>query len=170
MECFDFASTIQHAPNQPLEHVTYHTYWRGDLLPFEARQAMTIKSFLATQPLSHSSLILWSNDVAFLASNLHIRHFLTLYPDNIELRQVDVQTLARGTYLEGSEAIGEAMYDQRGWVDGDAIRLLLLWAHGGVWLDMDQLLTRDLHPLTEHEFVTQWDCYGECEGYDRVSG
>jgi hypothetical protein len=25
---------------------------------------------------------------------------------------------------------------------------------------MDTLLTRDLTPLLEHEFVTQWDCYG----------
>lgn len=159
MECFDFASTIQQAPTQPLEQLTYHTYWRGDLLPFEARQAATIKSFLATQPLAFSHLILWSNDVASLSSNPHIRHYLTLYPNNVELRQVDVQKLSRGTYLEGSEAIGEAMYDQRGWVDGDAVRLLVLWAHGGVWLDMDELLTRDLHSLTEHEFVTQWDCY-----------
>jgi hypothetical protein len=27
-------------------------------------------------------------------------------------------------------------------------------------VDMDTLLTRDLTPLLEHEFVTQWDCYG----------
>ena len=26
---------------------------------------------------------------------------------------------------------------------------------------MDMLLTRDLSPLLEHEFVTQWDCYGD---------
>jgi hypothetical protein len=25
---------------------------------------------------------------------------------------------------------------------------------------MDSLLTRDLSPLLEHEFITQWDCYG----------
>jgi mannosyltransferase OCH1-like enzyme len=37
----------------------------------------------------------------------------------------------------------------------------LLWAYGGVWIDMDSLLTRDLEPLLEHEFVTQWDCYGK---------
>jgi len=31
--------------------------------------------------------------------------------------------------------------------------------YGGVWVDMDSLMTRDLEPLFEHEFVTQWDCY-----------
>jgi hypothetical protein len=160
MECFDFAATIQQRPSQPMEHLVYHTYWRADLLPFETRQVATIKSFLATQPLSHSRLLLWTNDIHVLGSNLHVRHFLTRYPDNLELRQVDVPSLARGTYLEGSDVIGFTMYDKRGWVDGDAIRLLLLWNHGGVWLDMDEILTRDLHPLTEHEFVSQWDCYG----------
>ena len=50
--------------------------------------------------------------------------------------------------------------DKKAWVDGDLIRLPLLWQYGGVWVDMDSLLTRDMSPLLEHEFVTQWDCYG----------
>jgi len=49
--------------------------------------------------------------------------------------------------------------DNLAWVDGDLVRLLVTWAVGGVWVDMDTLLTRDLIPLLEHEFVTQWDCY-----------
>jgi len=49
--------------------------------------------------------------------------------------------------------------DVKAWVDGDLVRLLLLWNFGGVWVDMDELLTRDLGPLLDYEFVTQWDCY-----------
>jgi hypothetical protein len=72
---------------------------------------------------------------------------------------VDVELLAKGTALEGSDLLYAK--DSKAWVDGDLVRLLVTWAFGGVWVDMDSLLTRDLAPLLEHEFVTQWDCYGE---------
>ena len=92
-----------------------------------------------------------------------MRPYLEKWGDYIEIRQVDMNALTRGTELEGllSTIDGGGLFDERAWVDGDAVRLLVLWHIGGVWLDMDQILTRDLHPLTESEFVTQWDCYGE---------
>lgn len=76
------------------------------------------------------------------------------------LKVVDYEQLAQGTELANSELL--RIKDTKAWVDGDLVRLLVLWAYGGVWVDMDSLLTRDLAPLLEHEFVTQWDCYGEC--------
>lgn len=74
-----------------------------------------------------------------------------------------MNALTRGTELAGllSGMNEGGLFDERAWVDGDAVRLLVLWHFGGVWMDMDQILTRDLHPLTESEFVTQWDCEGE---------
>ena len=39
--------------------------------------------------------------------------------------------------------------DTKAWVDGDLVRLLVTWAYGGVWVDMDSLLSRDLSPLLE---------------------
>jgi len=118
-------------------------------------------AFLATQPLTHSKLILWSNGAETVAANEHVKKFLAKWGEYIEVRQVDMKALTRGTELEGliSGIDGGGLYDERAWVDGDAVRLLVLWHHGGVWMDMDQVLTRDLHPLTEVEFVTQWDCY-----------
>jgi hypothetical protein len=71
---------------------------------------------------------------------------------------VDMVALASSTTLSGSELL--KLKDKKAWLDGDLLRLLLLWNYGGVWIDMDSLLTRDLTPLLEHEFVTQWDCYG----------
>jgi hypothetical protein len=71
---------------------------------------------------------------------------------------VDIPSLAKGTALESSDLLKKK--DPRAWVDGDLIRLLLLWNYGGLWVDMDFLLTRSLEPLLEHEFVTQWDCHG----------
>jgi hypothetical protein len=93
-----------------------------------------------------------------------VKEIMVKWSDYIEIRQADMGVLTKGTGLAGilSGAYGGGLYDQKGWVDGDAVRLLVLWHYGGVWMDMDEVLTRDIHPLTESEFVTQWDCYGEC--------
>jgi hypothetical protein len=156
LDCYDFAGTIKQEPRTGQKDRTlYHTYWRVDLAPFGSRQEWMLKSFFATQDLSTSRLILWSN--GNLNSNI-LQTYLNRYPDSFTLNIVDIPSLAKGTALEGSRLL--MLEDKRAWVDGDLIRLLLLWNYGGVWVDMDLLLTRDLEPLFEHEFVTQWDCHG----------
>jgi len=161
--CYDFSSTVQPVPGAEPEHLLYHTYWRSDLIPFGERHMATLQSFLATQPLSHSKLILWTNGMDVISNSTFVKPIVEKWGDNIEVRQVDMTALTKSTELAGllSNADGGGLYDKRAWVDGDAVRLLVLWHYGGVWMDMDQILTRDLHPLVEHEFVTQWDCYGE---------
>jgi Glycosyltransferase sugar-binding region containing DXD motif len=163
LDCYDFAGTIKQEPRtgrkdhsiSPEDRTLYHTYWRVDLAAFGPRQEWMLKSFFATQDLSSSRLILWSN--GNLNSNI-LQTYLTRYPDSFALQVVDIPSLAKGTALEGSSLLN--LEDARAWVDGDLVRLLLLWNYGGIWVDMDLLLTRDLDPLLEHEFVTQWDCHG----------
>ena len=161
--CYDFSATVQSQPDTLLEPVIYHTYWRADLIPFGERHTATLLAFLATQPLTHSKLILWTNGVDVVANNTFVKPFLDKWGNYIEVRQLDMNTLTRRTELEGllGGSDGGGLFDARAWVDGDAARLLVLWNYGGIWMDMDQILTRDLHPLTDQEFVTQWDCYGE---------
>ncbi|KAJ6620707.1 glycosyltransferase family 32 protein [Mycena sp. CBHHK59/15] len=160
-DCYDFAGTIQPflpkstAYVPPDSRTQFHTYWRTDLAEFGPRQEWMLKSFFATQHLPTSRLVLWSN--GDLGSNHILANYLHRFPDSFALRVVDIPTLARDTDLEGSGLLTQK--DTKAWVDGDLIRLLLLWNFGGVWVDMDSLLTRDLDPLLEHEFVTQWDCY-----------
>lgn len=158
----DLAYDDRHIPPQD-RILNYHTYWRTDLLPFSTRQASTLRAFLATQPLATSRLIIWSNSAATLATAAPLAHLVSAFPDNIQIRQVDFRDLTRGTALEGHAFVDErsgGLYDGKGWIDGDAVRLLVMWNYGGVWVDMDQVLTRDLRPLVEHEFLSQWDCEG----------
>ncbi|KAF8708154.1 Glycosyltransferase sugar-binding region containing DXD motif, partial [Rhizoctonia solani] len=161
MDCYDFAGTVGRDKTQDTaekHHTYFHTYWRKDLNPFGERQSWMLKSFFATQDLAHSTLILWSN--GDLRDNKYVMQFTSRYPSTIfQVRRVNVDQLAKGTSLEGSSLLHQR--DKRAWVDGDLIRLLVTWAEGGIWIDMDSLLTRDLSPLLEHEFVTQWDCYGK---------
>ncbi|KAG8921368.1 hypothetical protein FRC02_000281 [Tulasnella sp. 418] len=175
MDCYDFAGTI--TTPAPTAHQTgrqiFHSYWRSDLVQFGERQAWMLKSFFATQDLSKSTLILWSN--GDLTRNQYVSSYLRMYPNSFQTTIVDVTHLARQTALSGSPLL--AQKDSRAWVDGDLVRLLVTWEYGGVWIDMDSLLTRDLSPLLDHEFVTQWDCYGKslllisrdtvrvCQGY-----
>lgn len=163
MDCYDFAGTVRAAP-KPLSHpisphsrTDFHSYWRTDLATFGPRQEHMLKSFFATQDVSATRFVLWSN--GDLSQNQILQKYVQAYPESFALRVVNIAELARGTELEGSTLLHSK--DSKAWTDGDLIRLLLLWAYGGVWIDMDSLLTRDLEPLLEHEFVTQWDCYGE---------
>ena len=162
LDCYDFAGTITADSSTRITDVAlddrthFHTYWRHDLAAFGPRQEWMLKSFFATQHLPTSRLILWSN--GDLSSNKILQSYLHRYPNEFTLKIVNIPTLARGTAMEGSPLLSRK--DAKAWVDGDLIRLLLLWNFGGVWVDMDSLLTRDLEPLLEHEFVSQWDCYG----------
>ncbi|KZO94234.1 glycosyltransferase family 32 protein [Calocera viscosa TUFC12733] len=159
LDCYDFAGTVGPEAKHYIEQTTYHMYWRADLLSFGERQVWTLRSFFATQDVSRSLLILWSN--GDLSRNPAIAGFMQRYPENFQVRMVDIEELARGTPLDGSDMLASAANDQRAWVDGDLVRLLVVWYYGGVWVDMDSLLTRDLAPLLEHEFVVQWDCYAD---------
>lgn len=155
-DCFAFSSLLRQGPVERPQK-TFHTYWRADLAPFGERQSLMIKSFLATQDLVYSRLILWTT--GGLLSPL-LSYLLQNYPDNFEVRVVDYVSLAKGTALEGrDDLLGPAMRDTQAWLDGDLVRLLALWNEGGVWVDMDMLLVRDLAPLYEGEWVEQWDCY-----------
>jgi hypothetical protein len=162
LDCYDFAGTIRPlssssaaalARDRP--RTNYHTYWRTDLASFGERQEYTLKSFFATQN-PHSRLIMWSN--GDLSGNALLASYVARYPGAFELRVADVHELSKGTPLENSPLLSSS--DKKAWLDGDLVRLLVVWRDGGVWVDMDTLLTRDLTPLLEHEFVTQWDCYG----------
>jgi hypothetical protein len=163
LDCYDFAGTIPMSVEGPVDQLTYHSYWRTDLASFGPRQEWFLKSFFATQNVEGGArLILWSN--GDLSSNRVISDWMRRYPRSFEVRAASIPTLAKGTALNASPLL--KMTDKRAWVDGDLVRLLVLWAYGGIWVDMDSLLTRDLGPLLEHEFVTQWDCYGAWRGRD----
>ena len=59
--------------------------------------------------------------------------------------------------MEGSPHL--SFKDNSGYLDGDLIRLLAIYRYGGMWFDMDSLFVRDMAPLMEHEWLSQWDCF-----------
>ncbi|EIW78511.1 hypothetical protein CONPUDRAFT_108463 [Coniophora puteana RWD-64-598 SS2] len=164
MDCYEMAGTVGGGSEQtrpagripPDERRQFHTYWRNDLAAFGPRQEQMLRSFFATQDVDNSRLIMWSNGPG-LEKNEVIKRYMATFPDSLILRIVDIPDLSRGTAMENSPLLN--LEDAKAWVDGDLVRLLVIWELGGTWVDMDMLLTRDLAPLLEHEFVTQWDCW-----------
>lgn len=163
-DCYDFASLI---PSDPIEgqslpdRSTYHLYWRADLKPMDERTGILIDSILKTQDPSSSRIIMWSNGdlLAKQASRDILESRLLANADRIELRVIDFAALSMGTPMQNSPML-QKVNDPRAWVDGDLARVLVLWQYGGLWVDMDHIVLRDMRPLFEHEWVTQWDCYG----------
>ncbi|PLW17909.1 hypothetical protein PCANC_01837 [Puccinia coronata f. sp. avenae] len=184
-DCYRFASTIPLKPTQAMlrfhtldgqQTTYYHLYWRSDLMPISERQMITLKSILATQDFQSSpnavqpmsQVILWTNpSIRSLENDPLLAPLLYRYRDRLSLRIIDLTSLTKNTPLQGHHLLN-SVFDKKAWLDGDLIRVLLLWHYGGFWIDMDNLLLRDLRILGEHEWVVQWDCYDK--PYEPLNG
>ncbi|CAG8628426.1 10663_t:CDS:1 [Cetraspora pellucida] len=154
-DCFDFAKSVKLKPGQPREQIIYHAYWRADLRPFGDKQISTLKSFFATQDANFSSLILWTNGNLSTVPSLNL--LVERYSNRFLVKYYDVVIESKGTPMENSPNL--EFNDKLAYLDGDLIRILVLYKYGGMWFDMDSLFIRDLSPLMEHEWLGQWDCF-----------
>ncbi|RCH92294.1 hypothetical protein CU098_006183 [Rhizopus stolonifer] len=159
-DCYDFAATIRtkpfKQPMSPLEEKTvYHAYWRADIAPVGPKQLATLRSFFATQNPNTTVLYLWSN--GDLSPSPVIKQIKSYVGDRLQIMLYDPVELAKGSPMEGSSHL--EFKDDSGYLDGDLIRLLAIYRYGGMWFDMDSLFIRDMGPLLEHEWLSQWDCF-----------
>ncbi|OAV88342.1 hypothetical protein PTTG_08440 [Puccinia triticina 1-1 BBBD Race 1] len=184
-DCYRFAATIPQRPTDAMlrahtldgqQTTYYHLYWRSDLSPISDRQIITLKSLLATQDfrtapnaiLPISQLILWTNPSArSLENDPLLAPLLYRYRDRLSLRIIDLASLSKHTPLQEHHLLA-SIFDKKAWLDGDLIRVLVLWHYGGFWIDMDNLVLRDFRVLGEHEWVVQWDCYDK--PYEPLNG
>jgi hypothetical protein len=141
----------------PAEPVTFHMFWRqrraGFLRkqrPFGRKQSLPVKAFFATQDLSRSTLVLWSDD------DLSASRWLRPFAPHLTHRVYEPEAEVRGTALEQRPELYGAK-DHRVWRDGDLFRILALHNYGGVYVDMDMVLLRSIGALLGQEFIYQWD-------------
>jgi len=141
----------------PAAPITFHMFWRqrraGVLRkrrPFGRKQALPVKAFFATQDLSQSTLMLWSDE------DLSGNPWLQPFASRVICRVYSPEAEVRGTALEMRPDVYRAE-DHRVWRDGDLFRILALHNYGGVYVDMDMVLLRSLGALLEQEFIYQWD-------------
>jgi Glycosyltransferase sugar-binding region containing DXD motif len=132
---------------QPL---IFHCYWSGK---FGAKQALSIKSFLATQDLDRTQLWLWLDK-----TNGYDRHEYNsfLYPliSRIKVKCYDFLQEATDTPLAASSLLKIKDRVQR----SDVFRMTVLHKYGGCYFDLDMIFLRSFVDL-RNQFPSQEFCY-----------
>jgi hypothetical protein len=133
--------------------VLFHAHWRflTDDTRLPRHFSTLINSYIATQDLEHTKLILWSN--RDLRNHPQLAEYWK-YPF-LETRVYVARREARGSPVARYRELVEKQ-DSRVYLDGDLFRLLVLYKHGGVYLDSDVMLLRDFTPLLNQEFLYLW--------------
>ena len=128
----------------PDEKVIFHVYSEIKT----PKELMAIKSYLATQNLDQTSMIVWSD--YDISDNPYIQPYKNL----VEFRVYNASEEAIGTPLEGDLKL--KMKDPKYYLQSDLARILLLYKYGGVWIDMDVILLRDFKPILDQEYMYMW--------------
>ncbi|KAI8880745.1 hypothetical protein K501DRAFT_190524 [Backusella circina FSU 941] len=132
--CYDFASTLKSSIKQHQQHKTlFHTYWDSKVLT--DKHIDTIRSFLATQDLDHSQLVIWTLDKAVLEQQIPKDEHIIIH---------DAASLVDAIPIKSNSK--------------DWIQLTSLYKYGGVWFDMEVLFIRDMSPLLTQEWITEGGC------------
>mgnify|MGYP005815902147 CR=1 FL=1 len=149
------------------EDITYFHVYTEIRTP---KELMAIKSYLATQNLQKTKLIVWSD------YDISEQENIQPYKDLVEFRVYDPRELAKGTPLDGVETHLTTGGDHNHWMSSGIMRFLVLYKFGGIYFDMDMILLRDFKPILGQDFAYQWggstdfakerrweeDCNGPC--------
>ena len=129
----------------PDEVTNFHVYTevRSD------KELECIKSFLATQDLEKTKLIIWSD------YNIEDNPLIQPYKEYLDLRVWNAVEEAKGTIIE-DEVQKLTSEDGKHYLQSDLLRLLALHKYGGVWADMDIIFLRDFKPILDQEYMYQW--------------
>jgi hypothetical protein len=134
------------------------------------KELMALKSYLATQNLEKTKLIVWSD---YDISN---QENIQPYKGLVDFRVYNVEELAKDTPIENSRMHLSLVRDENHWMHSGIMRFLTLYKFGGIYYDMDIILLRDFKPILNQDFAYQWggatdfpkdrrdlpDCKGPC--------
>jgi hypothetical protein len=149
-ECLKFCNDIKEEVYEDFTY--YHVFWNIGLPPSD-KHTLPIKSYLATQNLENTKLVVWSN--VDLTNNEYLKPYFDEYLNNLEFRIYDPIKESVGTEIEGKTNILLAS-DSLNWCKGDLFRILILNNYGGVYVDFDVAFLRDFAPLLSQEFMYKW--------------
>lgn len=170
---FDYRKTLKYLSKideddyeYPEEITPFHVYTevRTD------KELECIKSYLATQNLEKTKLIVWSD--YSIEDNPRIQP----YKEYIDLRVYNPHEVAKNTPLDGLETYLSPTEDNNHWMNSGILRFLVVYKFGGIYADQDMVLLRDFKPILQQDFAYQWggsvdfaklnprggDCHGPC--------
>jgi hypothetical protein len=131
-KAIEFCSQI---PNtKQIRKTHFHVQWIGS--DIGRMQLMPIKAFVTSQDLEFCHLTVWTD-----------RPYTGEQFPNVEFKVFDPFTEIQGTSFQGKR-----LY----YFNTDIMRMVYLSKYGGVHIDMDTVLLRDLSPLLDQEFFYTW--------------
>ena len=166
-KCQEFLADVKDEDFSYPEGITYFHVYTEVRTP---KELMAIKSYVATQNLEKTKLIVWSD------YDISDQENIQPYKDAVDFRVYNSTELAKGTPLESRHEYLNPQDDDRHWMSSGIMRFLVLYKFGGIYYDMDMVLLRDFKPLLGRNFAYQWgssvdfgkenefsgDCHGPC--------
>ena len=151
--CLDYLKNVHASKDDyefPEEVVPFHLFMShgcNNVILLE-----TIKSYLATQDLKRTKLILWCENLDDSNNPL-----LEPYKEHIWFKSYDVHKEAKGTPLEGNAKLD--VFQPLYYAQSDLFRILITYKYGGIWMDMDVVFINDFKPILDQEFCYEWGGY-----------
>jgi hypothetical protein len=144
-ECLVFLDELKDDDFEyPNEKVLFHMY--SDVK--NEKELLSIQSFFVTQNLDKCELVLWSD------FDNRDNPLLNDFKDLIDFRIWNPIVEAKDTILSDFPFLDKK--DKLFYLQSDLMRIIVIHKYGGIWIDMDLVLLRDLKPLMGKEFVHQW--------------
>ena len=157
----DAESTKRHADRR----VQFHLYWERPTPTLDGRckcaqcihkLLVLLRSWIATQSLHDAALNLWTGDAQSLLV-LQAEPLLQSVRPFVRLRLYSANELAQDSPLAHSPVL--QLQDERHYLQSDLARYLILYQHGGVYVDTDSIFLNDMTPLAEgREWWPRWAC------------
>ncbi len=148
----DYASALKYLSNlnmasfdYPSHIVNFHVY--SEIR--NVKELACVESYLATQNLTQTKLILWSD------YSIEDNPLIQPYKHLIDMRVYDPIEEAKGTALENN-LTWLTVQDTKHYMKSGILRFLVTHKYGGVWIDMDAILLRDFKPILDQEWAYMW--------------
>ena len=143
----------------PEEIVNFHIYTEVKT----NKELECVKSFLATQNLEKTRLVIWSD------YEIYDNPLLQPYKHLVTFKVYNAREEAKGTLLEDHPVwINSDISDTKHYMKSGILRFLVTHKYGGVWADMDMVFLRDFKPILDQEWAYMWggetdfESFGPC--------
>ena len=118
--------------------------WKGNLV--------SVKGYLLTQNLFKTQLWLWTDEPSKIVND-NTRQFFDTFSDVVIVKKFSWDDEVEQTPLAGHPYFSNHFQVRSDFEDflagyGDLVRHMLLYNHGGLWIDTDVVLLRDVYPIT----------------------
>ena len=139
-------------------YIYYHTFWQPvkSKSYHERVMKLNILSYLATQNLIHTRLIIWS--MTSLSAEDEIKEEFSEFVKAgvLQFRLIDLEKLCLKGVFKLRYKYCTKVKNSDVKLLSDFIRFLVLYNFGGIYFDGDTMLLRDMIPFWDKTFVYRW--------------